>query len=937
MAQSTLTRRSFVKAAGVAAAAVAAACATEKLVPATPAYADADPNEEKIVHTVCRACIAQCPILAHVRDGRVVKLEGDPEGPMTHGAACAKGLAGIQALYNPMRNKYPMVRVGERGTNNFKRVSWDEALDTIADKLMEAYDKYGPEAVFTSTGGGGNPHINGPIRFANSFGAPNTFEPGCAQCYLPRQSQARLVYGGRPDDNLSIADSNVLEYYFTDTEARACVLWGAGPSWSGPSMTGNAIARLRARPEGLKTVVIDPRCTADASKADIWLPIRTGTDVALMMCWIKYIIDNELFNKEFCQQWTNFPFLVDPDTKYDLDASAIGGEEGNYVVYDNAQGKVVEMPYPYPEDYDVALFGEYEVTMADGTTKTCKTGYQVLKEACEEWTLEHTAEVCWLDADKIEEAIHVYTDQCSTLIHGLATDRSPNSAQAALAALELECMMGHVECPGAALQAFGKLGPQPGIVENDTFGQGCLQNLITKDMLKKRLGAPEHKGFYNWQVSHIPSVLEAIKTGKPYKPRIWLERSGNKLAMLGNVKSWYEVFPEIDFCVHAYMYPTSFTIECADVIIPTREWLECPKPVKLMNMIFPRQEVTHLFETCDETLYWARLAAKCAERGHEGCRRAFDWNEVAPGKSKMDGNWQMGVADGIPWAHDEDELVSFFMKDAVDPDTGEPLTFKELCEKGPITYSPMDTWRQYYVYKQTDPETGKPYGFGSHSRRVEPYSDITVKLGRTGYPFALCDEGQVDLGEDLSVEYEPVPYYMEPDESPLTDTEYPLVMTAGRVPYFHHGTLRNVPWLREIQPTAEIWINKQDADKYGITQDGAWVKVTSRRGETYARAVITGAIAPGMVYQERYWNPELLDTDYKDHGSWMAENVNVLTKNDAPFSDVYGTYTLEGFQVKVEQVDDIPFDVWTEPEQFSAWLPEPSDPTTDDYKVSEEL
>ena len=153
-----------------------------------------------------------------------------------------------------------------------------------------------------------------------------------------------------------------------------------------------------------------------------------------------------------------------------------------------------------------------------------------------------------------------------------------------------------------------------------------------------------------------------------------------------------------------------------------------------MNMIFPRQEVTHLFETCDETLYWARLAAKCAERGHEGCRRAFDWNEVAPGKSKLDGNWQMGVADGIPWAHDEDELVSFFMHDAVDPDTGEKLTFDELCEKGPITYSPMETWRQYYVYKQTNPETGKPYGFQrTTSLKCEPYAEGMIRLGRTGH------------------------------------------------------------------------------------------------------------------------------------------------------------------------------------------------------------
>lgn len=232
MKEKTLTRRSFVKAAAAAAASVAAASSMQTLVEADEAYAATESTSKvEIVHTVCRACIAQCTVLAHVRDGRVIKLEGDPDGPMSRGSMCAKGLSGIQALYNPNRNKYPMIRVGERGrADNFKRVSWDEATDYVADKLMEVYNKYGLESVVASTGGGGNPHISGPIRFINTSGSPNNFEPGCAQCYLPRQTQARLVYGGGPDDNQSIADSNVLEFYYTDTEARAAVLWGAGPS-----------------------------------------------------------------------------------------------------------------------------------------------------------------------------------------------------------------------------------------------------------------------------------------------------------------------------------------------------------------------------------------------------------------------------------------------------------------------------------------------------------------------------------------------------------------------------------------------------------------------------------------------------------------------------------------------------------------------------------
>ena len=96
---------------------------------------------ERRVHTCCRACIANCGVIATVKDGRVVKLEGDPADRMSKGRMCAKGLGGIQALYHPNRNKYPMLRVGKRGENRWKRISWDEAIDIIARKLMETREK----------------------------------------------------------------------------------------------------------------------------------------------------------------------------------------------------------------------------------------------------------------------------------------------------------------------------------------------------------------------------------------------------------------------------------------------------------------------------------------------------------------------------------------------------------------------------------------------------------------------------------------------------------------------------------------------------------------------------------------------------------------------------------------------------------------------------
>lgn len=208
--------------------------------------------------------------------GRVIRVDEGCHRPHVEGPRVRKGLAAVQALYNPNRMKYPMKRVGERGTNQWERISWKEAIDTIADALWEGDEKGDSMQLVTSTGGGGNPQFFSAIRFAG-VNQSNFFEPGCAQCYLPR-NHAQPAINGTSCDN-SIADSDAQEIYFEDNETQTLVLWGTDPSQSCPASGGRAIANLRAR--GTKTIVIDPRFTPDATKADVWLPVRARTDVAL--------------------------------------------------------------------------------------------------------------------------------------------------------------------------------------------------------------------------------------------------------------------------------------------------------------------------------------------------------------------------------------------------------------------------------------------------------------------------------------------------------------------------------------------------------------------------------------------------------------------------------------------------------------------------------
>ena len=204
------------------------------------------------------------------------------------------------------------------------------------------------------------------------------------------------------------------------------------------------------------------------------------------------------------------------------------------------------------------------------------------------------------------------------------------------------------------------------------------------------------------------------------------------------------------------------------------------------------------------------------------------------------------------------------------------------------------------------------------------YCESNTILGRTGFPWSQCFEEKNLVLEPASKDYEPLCYYKEPAESPLTDTEYPLVLTEGRLPMYHHGTLRNIPYLREIYPRAR---DVDPSRRRGDLRRGGRPVVhhrqpprrDARQGARY-HGHRQGRHLPGALLA-----PELLDTD--PERAYRVMNINVLTKNDEPYNPEYGTYTLRGFQVKVTPDAAAPEGVWTEPEQFEPWMPQPSDPT----------
>ncbi len=247
-------------------------------------------SQENILKSICQACHMSCGILAHVTDGKITKIEGDSEHPWSQGMICPKGIAYQQVVYHPDRLLHPLMRVGERGENKWQRVSWDEALNHIALKLLEIKEKYGPESIAACCGG--NPRRSMPAtRFlTESIGSPNWAYSDAFYCWGPHVIAENVTYGGR-----ITSDTNI------DSWNSECILvWGGNPVH-----THTVVARdiMRARARGAKIVVVDPRLTATASKAHIWLQLRPGTDAALALGILNVIMTEGIYDKEFVRRW----------------------------------------------------------------------------------------------------------------------------------------------------------------------------------------------------------------------------------------------------------------------------------------------------------------------------------------------------------------------------------------------------------------------------------------------------------------------------------------------------------------------------------------------------------------------------------------------------------------------------------------------------------
>jgi thiosulfate reductase/polysulfide reductase chain A len=284
----TISRRDFLKL-GTATAGVLALgqFLPPKVAQAAREVGTVDAAGNGFVHSMCEMCVWRCGLIAKVKDGRVVKLDGNPEHPHSRGNLCPRGQSGLMNTYDPDRVLTPLIRLGKRGEGLFRQASWDEALDLVTSKMQGIKEKYGAEAmVFSSTHNLSQPLFENLLY---GFGSPN-YGTQRSLCFNAMIVSNLMTYG--MEEPARIYDDKLEYIILTGRNLLEAI------STSETHDLSAAIDR------GAKVVYLDPRYTKTASKATEWLPIKPGMDLAFHLAVLNVIIGEKLYKRSFVEQYT---------------------------------------------------------------------------------------------------------------------------------------------------------------------------------------------------------------------------------------------------------------------------------------------------------------------------------------------------------------------------------------------------------------------------------------------------------------------------------------------------------------------------------------------------------------------------------------------------------------------------------------------------------
>lgn len=788
------------------------------------------------VKSVCYGC--QCSdagIIATKKDGELIAIRGDPNCPPSYGRICGKGLSSLMVPYNPQRIMKPLKRMNsKKGLDQepeFEEISWNEALDIVADKLRWIREEYDPRAHILSCFDY-PPVWFGPVWLTASGG--QFFFGGSVWC-----GWYHNVY------------FNFYQSFYREIDyehINHLILWG---SQSGHLVDALPVPTAReqadARHRGMTLKVIDPVATNVVKSADEWIPIRPGTDGALALGMLNLLLNEfEIYDREFIKHYTNGSYLIASDGRYQRDA-----ETDKPLIWDENKKEAV----PFDKAEAPSLEGSYIVN-----EEKCEPAFKRLKEHVKQWNVERVSKITTIppetikrlarefgEAAKIGSTIDIKGKQFPLRPAAIQQGKGPGPHRHAMHtvyAIEmLNVIMGNLNVPGGQLgiSPYYKRRWRPSVSKdglmlsaNDYWKFGCQDPLLDRQKAKKptMYNCRDLCPIASYADMLVPIIMRNKELfGMTYDIKMTIISHTNIVHSYGNPDQMIKIFDDMNDLIVGFSTEMNETMEyLCDIVIPIAHWTERYDPLA--------QGAPFKFQTVgDRDWHWLfRRPIKDPPENHkhpadlllELARRAGFERDVYKTFNEW---WQIDEEYQL----DPDGQYSYL-------EMGDAL----LKDRHGVSVDWFEKRRTNFFTQEKTPEEAYPW-CGIFGGRVPIYLEWWLDVGKE------VEKVVKEMGIDDIWEVD--------DYTPLLDwkgcsshrerKDDELWLVNPRVPTHHQASDINNPWLHEageqLPKTFGVLINPETAKDRGI-EKGDLVTLESPAGiKEKGIAIITEGIHPDVV------------------------------------------------------------------------------------------
>ena len=745
-----------------------------------------------LVPTVCFNCESACGLLAYVdRETLEIKrFEGNPVHPGSRGRNCAKGPATINQIYDPERILYPLKRVGARGEGRWKRITWEEALNEIAEKMRESRLKR-RDGIMYHVGRPGEDGYTNRVIQAWGVDGHNSHTNICS-------AGARTGYalwGGYDRPSPDHAHAKVILLISSHLE-------------TGHYFNPHAQRIIEGKEGGAKLITMDPRLSNTASKSDIWLPTWPGSEPVVLLAWANYLIQNDLYDKEFVRRWVN---------------------------WEETLRWYREHPY---ENVSFEWDGTISFEHFD----------RLLKALYAEFTFERAAAEAQVPVERIRKAAEYIADcqgRLATHTWRSASIGNLGGWQVARCLFFLNVLTGSVGTKGGtSYNAWNKFVPKP-------FDVPPPNNVWNELLL------PDEWPFAHFEMSFLLPhfLLEGRGTVDVYFTRVY-----NPMWINPDGFNWLRVLKDENLIkCHVALTPTwNESAWFADYVLPmghagerhdlmsqethAGQWIAFRQPVRRVALERLGKKVRFTYEAnpgevWEENEFWIELSARMDPDGSLGIRKHFE-SPYRPGEI-------ITVEEYYRWIFENS------VPGLPEAAAREGLTPLEYMRK----YATFEIKKENYLPYEKELPLDNDYEVDDSGRVIKDGKAIGVMVDgkpRVGFP---TPSGRLEFFSPTMFTWGwkekqyTIPWaiksHVHPDNIDVSKGEM-LLLPTFRLPTLIHTRSANAKWLYEISHKNPIWMHYKDAERLGV-KTGDLVRVETEIGYFVDRVWVTEGIKPGII------------------------------------------------------------------------------------------